>query len=244
MGEKESLREESFRQHQERMIAIGGEGNAQTVNQQQQYADARQRIDGAILSSASSVAGNLAGIIGDMAGKQSAAYQAAFLVQQGFALATTVVNTQMAAAAALAPPPIGLGPVAGLPYAGVIQSLGAVNVGIIAAQTVAGLVSNATGARAMGGSVTGGNSYMVGENGPEVVTMGGSGVVTPSSVNAKESKSDVFVTINNAPAGTRTEERTDERGTRFVDVFLADMSNGGPMSRSVSGTFGVRRQGR
>jgi len=34
----------------------------------------------------------------------------------------------------------------------------------------------------MGGSVTGGNSYMVGENGPEVVTMGGSGVVTPSSV--------------------------------------------------------------
>jgi hypothetical protein len=96
----------------------------------------------------------------------------------------------------------------------------------------------------MGGSVTGGNSYMVGENGPEVVTMGGSGVVTPSSVNGGESKSDVFVTVNNAPPGTRTEERTDDRGNRFVDVFLADMSNGGPMSKTIQSTFGVRRQGR
>ena len=243
-GEKEALREESFRQHTDRMIAIASDGNAGMIEQQASYSEARKNIDAAILSSASSVASNLAGVIGDMAGKQSKAYQAAFLVQQGFAIASSIVNTQMAAAAALAPPPIGLGPVAGLPYAGIIEGLGAANVAIIAAQTVTGLVANASGARAMGGSVTGGNSYMVGENGPEVVTMGGSGVVTPSSVNGSESKSDVFVTINNAPAGTRTEERTDDRGNRFVDVFLADISNGGPMSRTIQGTFGVRRQGR
>ena len=182
-SEKEALREESFRQHTDRMNAIAGDGNAGMIEQQASYSEARKNIDAAILSSASSVASNLAGVIGDMAGKQSAAYQAAFLVQQGFALATSIVNTQMAAAAALAPPPIGLGPVAGLPYAATIEGLGAANVAIIAAQTVSGLVSNASGARAMGGSVTGGNSYMVGENGPEVVTMGGSGVVTPSSVN-------------------------------------------------------------
>lgn len=52
------------------------------------------------------------------------------------------------------------------------------------------------------------------------------------------------VNINNAPAGTRTEERTDSQGNRVVDVFVADMANGGPMSRTMQSTYGLKRQGR
>ena len=50
-----------------------------------------------------------------------------------------------------------------------IQAMGAVNVGIIAGQTIAGM------GRALGGQVRGGESYLVGERGPELLTMGTSG---------------------------------------------------------------------
>ena len=236
-GEKEALREESFRQHTDRMIAIASNGNTGMIAQQASYSEARKNIDAAILSSASSVASNLAGVIGEMAGKQSAAYQAAFLVQQGFAIASSVVNTQMAAAAALAPPPIGLGPVAGLPYAGVIEGLGAANVAIIAAQTVTGLVANASGARAMGGSVTGGNSYMVGENGPEIVTMGGSGVVTPSSVNNNGGATNV-TQVFQLGGGGGDAQRQILAAAPFIkaqakQAVLEAINQGGAMSRAV-----------
>jgi len=52
------------------------------------------------------------------------------------------------------------------------------------------------------------------------------------------------VNINNAPPGTRTEESTDTQGNRVVDVFVADMGTGGPISRAMQSTYGLKRQGR
>ena len=40
---------------------------------------------------------------------------------------------------------------------------------------------NAIGGKASGGSVQAGQSYIVGENGPEKLTMGGPGYITPNS---------------------------------------------------------------
>ena len=42
-------------------------------------------------------------------------------------------------------------------------------------------LSGLSGQRAMGGPVTGGNSYLVGENGPEIFTPGASGGITPNN---------------------------------------------------------------
>jgi tape measure domain-containing protein len=56
--------------------------------------------------------------------------------------------------------------------------------------------------------------------------------------------SGTVININNAPPGTRTEERTDNKGRQVVDVFLADISTGGPMSKAMQGTYGLKRQGR
>ena len=229
-GEKEALREESFRQHQERMIAIASEGNAGMIatasdGQRQKLLEDEQENT---LRSSASFFGNLAAIAQKGGEDQFEAYKV-------LASAQAAISATMAIVSTLGDPTVPS--FLRVPLAFSIGALAAAQVAQIQSQTY-------SGARAMGGSVTGGNSYMVGENGPEVVTMGGSGVVTPSSVGGGESKSDVFVTVNNAPPGTRTEERTDDKGNRFVDVFLADMSNGGPMSKTIQGTFGVRRQGR
>lgn len=40
---------------------------------------------------------------------------------------------------------------------------------------------NISGARATGGPVSGGKSYLVGERGPEIITPGVSGYVTPNN---------------------------------------------------------------
>jgi hypothetical protein len=53
--------------------------------------------------------------------------------------------------------------------------------------------------RASGGPVVGGNSYLVGERGPEVVTMGQSGYVTPNHALGQT----VNITINNPQLTSR-----------------------------------------
>lgn len=134
--------------------------------------DAKQQIQQMALATATGIAGELTSLMSQAFGEQSAAAKAAFLLQQGLAIATTIISTQAAAMAAIAPPPIGLGPVAGLGYAKLISAMGAASVGIIAGQTIGGL------ARATGGQVRGGESYLVGERGPELLTMGGAGRVS------------------------------------------------------------------
>lgn len=217
------------------------------LQQQQDYTEARERLDGNMLSSATSTASALAGAIGDMAGKQSAAYQAAFVAQQAFAIASAIINTQMAAAAALAPPPIGLGPVAGAPYAAFVEGLGAANVAIIAAQTITGLAEAQSGARMHGGSVSAGGRYLVGEDGPEIVTMGGSGVVTPSSVMGTGEPSMPNITVNmiedNARSG-QVEQRRRDDGSVEINAFVSDITSGGRRAKVMESVYGLRRSGR
>lgn len=82
-------------------------------------------------------------------GKSKVLALAGLAVQKGLAIAETFINTQAAAAAALAPPPLGLGPVAGAGLAGAIEAQGAIRMGLIAAT---GLVQ---AAQAIGAPSTG-----------------------------------------------------------------------------------------
>lgn len=88
------------------------------------------------------IAGNAFGTMADLArtfaGEQSGIYKAMFLAQKGIAIAQTIINSEMAATAALAPPPVGMGPVAGVGYAQVIRGVGYASVAAIAAQTIMG----------------------------------------------------------------------------------------------------------
>lgn len=137
------------------------------MDMEQKRADRKAQLDMSVLNQASHVAGSMADMIAQAKGKESAAYKAAFAIQQGIAIASTIVNTKVAAAAALAPPPIGLGPLAGAPYAAMIEAMGAASVGIIAGQTLASFEGGGLtgpGARSGGMDGKGGRLAMVHPN--------------------------------------------------------------------------------
>jgi len=98
-----------------------------------------------MISAAQGTWGTMTSIIKDAQGEQSGAYKAMYLIQQTMAAAQAVIYGNLASAAALAPPPIGLGPVEGIPLSTMMKTTGYVNAGLIMAQGVAGITGFSTG---------------------------------------------------------------------------------------------------
>ncbi len=73
------------------------------------------------------------GLMQQFAGESKAIAIAGLAIQKGLAISETYINTQSAAAAALAPPPLGLGPALGEPLAAAIETQGYIRMGLIAA---------------------------------------------------------------------------------------------------------------
>lgn len=98
------------------------------------------------------------------------------------------------------------------------------------------------GTRAEGGPVNPYGTYLVGEEGPELLQMGGrSGVVIPN--DQMLGGGGTTVNVYNAPPGTTT--RSSRRdGREFVEVFLADVAKGGEMAQAMQGAFNLSRTGR
>ncbi len=90
-----------------------------------------------LLSQASNVWGGVTQLIKESAGEQSAAYKTMFLMQQAMAIASALVSTHLAAAQVMADPSA-LTLAQKTSYAAMITGLGYANVGLIAAQTIAG----------------------------------------------------------------------------------------------------------
>jgi hypothetical protein len=84
------------------------------------------------------------------AGKSKAAALAALAISKGLAIAQVIHQTSIAATAALAPPPIGLGPVYGAPLAAAVKTWGAIEIGLIAATGLAQAASVGSGGAAAG----------------------------------------------------------------------------------------------
>ncbi|WP_246984914.1 phage tail tape measure protein, partial [Acinetobacter baumannii] len=98
-----------------------------------------------MISAAQGTWGTMTSIIKDAQGEQSSAYKAMYLVQQTMAAAQAIIYGNLASAAALAPPPIGLGPVAGIPLSTLMKTTGYVNAALIMAQGVAGIAGFSSG---------------------------------------------------------------------------------------------------
>lgn len=101
-----------------------------STNQLQNYSN--------MIAIAQGTFGQMTDMIKQAQGENSSAYKAMFLIQQGMAAAQALIYANLASTAALAPPPIGLGPIAGAPLAGMIKLNGYASAALIAAQTVAG----------------------------------------------------------------------------------------------------------
>ncbi|MCZ3293681.1 hypothetical protein NYZ61_15505 [Acinetobacter baumannii] len=98
-----------------------------------------------MISAAQGTWGTMTSIIKDAQGEQSSAYKAMYLVQQTMAAAQAIIYGNLASAAALAPPPIGLGPAAGIPLSTLMKTTGYVNAALIMAQGVAGIAGFSSG---------------------------------------------------------------------------------------------------
>ena len=160
-----------------------------------------------------------------------------FEIGKAAALAQAFVNTATAITNALAVQPYPLG----LALAATAGVAGAVQIAAIQNQQI-------SGARAMGGDVQGGKSYLVGERGAEVITMGGNGHVTP---NHKLGGGDSKITIVNQTTGRidNIEEKTMPDGERILiiqqarDLIAAEMRDpNSKTSRSMQSSLTVQRR--
>ena len=106
---------------------------------------------------------------------QSGAYKALFALQQASSIASTILAAESAAMTALAPPPLGLGPVAGAGLSTTIRGLGYASAGIQAGLAIGG-------GRLNGGPVHPGMAHPVTEDGrPELLVQGGQQYLLPGS---------------------------------------------------------------
>ncbi len=107
-----------------------------------QRADTEKRIEQSVLSMKFGLASQGLSLIEQTAKQGSFIQKSAFAAQKAMAAAQVYMQGEVAATAALAPPPIGLGPIAGVGQAMVIRTLAAASAGLIMGQAVAGMAHN------------------------------------------------------------------------------------------------------
>ena len=99
------------------------------------------------------------------------------------------------------------------------------------------------GARASGGPVSGGKTYLVGERGPELFSPSASGTIIPN--NALGGGSAMSIQINHKNEGTKQEVTSSsadfDGNTMIVNIVTRDIENDGPVSRAIMRNFGASR---
>lgn len=189
-------------------------------------ADRKRQIELDRLSAMSQLFGNLATLM-------QTENRKLFEIGKAAAIAQAIVNTATAITNALAVPPFPLG----LALATTAGVAGAVQIATIQNQKF-------SGARAMGGDVQAGNSYLVGERGAEIITMGGNGHVTPNHKLGGDTK----VTIVNQTTGKidKVEERRMPDGelilTILETVAAQTLDPNSKISRNQAAAFGLQRR--
>ncbi|MDD2854218.1 MAG: tape measure protein, partial [Desulfuromonadaceae bacterium] len=161
MERRWAMNTDSFAEYESRKTQIqtmfDQKRGAASINNEQRLAQTKLQTNQNYMNAFGSVLQAINTLAGDK-------YKILFLLTQGAALATTFSATQAASASALAPPPLGLGPVAGAPLAASIEIAGYAAMGAIAATTVAGMVGG------RGGNVSGISAGSFSSPGSDFVT--------------------------------------------------------------------------
>ena len=144
---------------------------------EEQYRQRKETLDmqaaATQLNIAASLFDGLAGLAEVAGGKQSAAYRTLFSISKSFQIAESLINLHAAVMKAMNDP------------TAVTTAQKFANMAAVASQGAAVLNQlksvTISGARASGGYVGGGRTYLVGEKGPELFTPGASGQITSNS---------------------------------------------------------------
>lgn len=241
--EKERLREAAFAQHQQRMaqiakagadatVSVSSDGMSNLVNQQQML---NQQLVGTF--------GNVLGAIRGFTQQGTAEWIAMTIAQKAIMAGQAIMAANLAAAQTLSAsiiPGDPTSPFRAVALAETVRNIGYVNAGLIAAQGVAEISQSFEG-----GGFTGTGSRSGGIDGRG----GFPAILHPNETVIDHTKGqtlggDTIINIHEAPAGTRMERRTGTNGGEVIDIFIADIATGGPMSKSMQSTFGLKRQGR
>lgn len=222
--------------------ALIEEANARELDVTRQYNDQMREIESARLQTqlagAQEVMGGITDVIRSTAGEQSGIYKAMFAIEKGFAIARSIVAIQSGIAQAAANPwPMNLAAMA--------------SVAAATASIISNISSVAVQFREKGGPVTKGQPYIVGEAGMELFVPSQSGSIIPNHrINRPSTgggSGETNVTVNLVQDASRAGHVNTSRnnsGGVTVDAFVADIMGDGPMARSMSGAFGLRRAGR
>ncbi len=142
LEEFERKQDEAIQREIDAFIAKEDEKTRKAEQAAKQRADTEKRIEQSVLSMKFGVASQGLSLIEQTAKQGSFIQKAAFAAQKGMAAAQVYMQGEVAAAAALAPPPIGLGPIAGAGQATVIRALSAASAAMIMGQAIAGMAHN------------------------------------------------------------------------------------------------------
>jgi hypothetical protein len=114
-------------------------------------------------------------------------------------------------------------------------------------QASTGINLRPAGRRAAGGPISPGQTYLVGENGPELFTSTGAGHIFP---NVPGGSGGTTVNVYNQATGTTTrqQERTNGLGGKEIDIYIEQvvqrgMTNG-KFDNALGTSFGASRVGR
>ncbi|WP_410743145.1 tape measure protein [Citrobacter freundii] len=189
---------------------------------------------------ASQLAGSLAGAFQSASGEASGAYAAMFAISKAFSIAQASIGMYTAASQALM-----------LPFP---ANLGAAAKALSFGSQIVGAVSgvNFSGARYNGGPVNAGGLYQVGEKGkPEIYQAStGKQYMIPGDNGRVISNKDmqgvgginVVLNIQNYNGSSvDAQASSDGNGGVTVDVIVADLNNGGPISNAITSNMNVKR---
>ena len=204
-----------------------------------------ESLESALTKLAENMARGVVNALGQMAA-QWLAYQAVqMLVGKSTAAAGAAAQVFEAAAAQQMAGLNAFASTAAIPVVGPAAAPAAAAAAIAATSpfvaAITGLMSAAVGARAMGGPVTGGMPYLIGERGPELFVPNTNGAVVP---NGKFGGNSISVNLieDRSKAGS-TEQRTSN-GNQELDIFVADIMADGPRSKAIQRAYGLQRMGR
>jgi len=195
-----------------------------------------ERYNQQMLSSKMQFAEQSLALLAESSAEGSAIQIAAMVAMKALAIAQIIMNAHAASSAALLPPPVGLGPIAGQGMAASILAMGYANAAITGAVGIMSIANSVTGKRESGGPVVAGQSYLVGEKRPEIFTPNQSGWITPRAdgagggvtqnitIDARGADAGVLARIDAAMRQAREQAKAD---------IMSSLNRGGAYSRAV-----------
>tara|TARA_R110000868_G_scaffold191865_3_gene436159 strand:- start:3074 stop:4933 length:1860 start_codon:yes stop_codon:yes gene_type:complete len=236
IAEKDQLEIEAKALHAQKLSEL----DAKRTTDEQAEAAKRLSLKKMELAAYTQLGGQLNALVSAAGAENTAIGKAVFLANQALAVAGIIVNTQAAAAAALAIDLTGT-------TSGRITALGytsaAIAGGVGIGQTFSG--------RQTGGPTEAGTPYRVGESGPELFTSGGrqfliggeKGNVTPNSqLGGGMSAPQVNVVVNNNTSSNVSVSQEQDGNNVTIQMLVADFAEGGPVSRAMSNSHSVKRK--